>query len=496
MKRIPILGGAYQSRSIISGAQRCINLFPEKNDDEQAPVPITHFPTPGLTLKGTPPVAGTGRCIYTAKNGNVYEVIRNIVYYVSPLFVYTQLGVMAANLTTPASMVDNGIVVLLVDGTAAGYAIDLTTNAFAQINDPNFLGGTRANFVDGFFATNAPGTNSWYISLPFVTFANLTAGVITPGQIYAAFDPLDIVAKSGSSDDIATVIVMHKNIWPIGNMWSSEAFYNSGAADFPYATVPGVFFEHGTIAPYSVATQDLSIFYLEVDRFGTAMILKMNADYSIDQLSTRGIEYIIENMPVIADAIGGCYQQNGHSFYVLTFPTANRTFACELKTGQWHELAWSDGSGVLNRHRANAWTFGYGMNLVADWQNGKIYQLDPNNYTDFGGPVVRLRTVPHVVKDGERLRADLIMADLQGGTLTSATPDNPPKVFLRVSTNRGGSFSDALEGVFGAAGDYGQFPAWRNIGMARDFIFEVSWSEPINTAFNGLFYNGIVVKDA
>lgn len=491
MDRIPILGGAYQSRSIISGAQRCINLFPEKNDDEQAPVPVTHFPTPGLTLKGTPPVIGASRGLYRAPNGDLYQVVRNKVYYVSPNYVYTELGTLLANMTTRVGMSDNGIVLLIVDGTVNGYAVNLTTRAFARITDPNFLGATNVAFTDGFFVLNAPGTNSWYISLPYVTYANLTAGTISPGQTYAAFDPLDIASKAGASDNISNIVVMHRTVWLIGDGWSSEAWYNSGAADFPFAITPGVFFEHGTIAPQSVAWQDLSLFFLSVDRFGTSIIMRINADYSVNQLSSRGIEYIISQMTVISDAISGCYQQNGHAFYIITFPTSNRTFACELKTGQWHELAWTDTNGVLNRHRANTWAFAYGINLIGDWQNGKLYQLDINNFTDFDGPITRIRTIPHVIANGERLRADVIMADLQGGTLPSANDtDPPPKVFLRVSTDRGGSFGQPVEGDFGAAGDYGQFPIWRNMGYARDFVFELSWSASINTALNGLFVRG------
>ena len=51
MPRVPLVSGAYQARSLIAGAQRCVNLYPEHNpDDSQAPVPVTHYLTPGLTL--------------------------------------------------------------------------------------------------------------------------------------------------------------------------------------------------------------------------------------------------------------------------------------------------------------------------------------------------------------------------------------------------------------------------------------------------------------
>lgn len=489
MQRIPLLSGAYQSRSIISGAQRCINLYPEKNDDPQAPVPVTHYPTPGLTLKGDSPINSAGRSLYRATNGALYEVIGRSVYYIDQYFNYTHLGDLSVVMPTPVKMADNGLAVVIVDGTINGFAIDLATNNFAQINDPNFLGGAFVDVQDGYFILNVPNTRSMYISLNNVDFDNLTAGVITPPNIYAAFDPLDIAAKSGSSDNLVGVVCMHRNPWLIGTL-TSEVWYNSGAADFTFGAIPGVFIEHGCAAPYSIATQDLDVFWLSQDRYGKAVILRGGADYSVRELSSKGIEAIITDMAVISDAIGGCFQQNGHAFYVITFPTSNRTFAVELKTGQWHELAWTDANGGLNRHRANCWSFAYGMNLIGDWQNGNIYQLDPTNYTDFDGPITRLRTIPHILAEGNALRVNQIMADLQGGTLSGDyDADNPPPVFIRVSTNRGASYGNAVQSEFGAVGDYGHFPFWRNLGLSRDFVFEVSWSVPINTVFNGLFFD-------
>jgi hypothetical protein len=41
--------------------------------------------------------------------------------------------------------------------------------------------------------------------------------------------------------------------------------------------------------------------------------------------------------------------------------------------------------------------------------------------------------------------------------------------------------------MFGDTGDYAGMPFWTNLGIARDFVFELSWSAPINTALNGLF---------
>ena len=58
--RVVLTGGAYQAASLIAGAQRCVNLIPEAippSDGE--PVPMTHYPTPGLRRVATLSTSGT-----------------------------------------------------------------------------------------------------------------------------------------------------------------------------------------------------------------------------------------------------------------------------------------------------------------------------------------------------------------------------------------------------------------------------------------------------
>jgi hypothetical protein len=54
------------------------------------------------------------------------------VYYIDPNFTLTALGTIAPG-TSIVSMADNGTTVLLVDGTTAGYTIDIQSKAMAPI---------------------------------------------------------------------------------------------------------------------------------------------------------------------------------------------------------------------------------------------------------------------------------------------------------------------------------------------------------------------------
>src|SRR5579875_693644 len=205
--RIPLLGGSYKARSIIASAQRCLNLYPETNPQD-ALAPKTHYPTPGLTLLNNCPAPDVGRGCFRTSNGALYAVVGAHVYAISSAWVWTQIGTIGYA-ATPCSMSDNGTTAVLVDGSPNGYEITLANNSFAQISDPNFLGATRADFIDTFLLFNEPGFPTFY----------------TSGSNTVAFDALYFADKTAAADPLVAAIVIHDQIWLIGTL-TTEIWYN------------------------------------------------------------------------------------------------------------------------------------------------------------------------------------------------------------------------------------------------------------------------------
>src|ERR1700743_2260499 len=121
--------GSYQARSIIAEAQSCINLFPESNPPD-SPFPMTHYPTPGLVTMVQK--SGMVRGMWVAQNGAQFVVIANTLYYVDNAWALHSVGTLASN-SGIISLCDNGLVLIVVDGTASGYVVDLTDNQFGKI---------------------------------------------------------------------------------------------------------------------------------------------------------------------------------------------------------------------------------------------------------------------------------------------------------------------------------------------------------------------------
>lgn len=561
MARINLLGGTYQARSVIAEAQRCVNLYPEYNPENDTDHPVTHYPTPGLDLLAASPVSGASRLDYRSSNGDLYRVVGANVYYVNASWTHTLLGSIAAG-TNICSMSDNGLVVVLVDGTANGYAIDIIARTFGLMTSPDFFGADKVDYVDTFFLFNLHGTNEFYISLSEVNYQILTGvvgGILTgdidgtgsgyndgtyssvpltggtgsgaiatvtilggiatnvvltnPGLGYTigdqlstpnsnlggvgtgfsyevdttsggGFDPLDIASKNGSPDPIVTLVVMHLEIWLIGAL-TTEIWYNSGAADFTFQRLPGTFIEHGCVALYSLAKHDLSVFWLSQDREGQSVVI-MGNNYRAFRVSTHAIEYAIANYSVISDAIGYTYQQEGHVFYVLTFPTANKTWVYDKTSALWHERnsLSTDGNGQLNRHLSNTAANAYSKNVVGDYKNGNLYAFDLNTYTDNGTPIPRIRAFPHMLDDDDRVLYQSFTADIESGTITD---NSDPQVSLRWSDNRGKSYGNRVEQELGNTGAYLTSVQWNRLGYARDRVFELNWSSNSKTALQGAF---------
>ena len=472
---MPLIGRAYVERSIIASAQETINLVAENNDDKAAPAPITYYATPGSVLFATPNTLGKSRCTYRTSLGTAYTVIGPNVYFVATNGALVFVGSIPDN-PSQVIMADNGLAVVLVDGTS-GWAIDMVTNDFGSIIDPSFYGADYVVFLLTFFCFNRPGTNQFYISLSNVTFALLTAGT--------SFDPLDIAAKSGNADPIACIMAIHEELWLVGQL-TTEVWQGTGAADFFFQQVQGAYIEHGCIAKYSAANQDVVGFWLMQDKQGKNIIVQ-GSGYDVSEISTPYLVDQFNQYATTEDAVGFCFQQSGHAFYCIIFPTANITWLYDLTTKMWNKWLWLNiADGSLNRHRANCGMFFNEKNYIGDWETGKIYELSPTTYMDDDIPIIRLKTFYHMVDNLDRVTYPYFDADMEVGT-TDPASDEEYSASLSWSDDRGKTYGAPVEQSFGKGGEYLTTMSWNRLGMARDRVFKLQWDAPIKTALNGGF---------
>ena len=320
----PILGAAYVARSINAADNRLINMYPESTPDGGKTAAYFQR-VPGILTYVTLGVTGYIRGMWVVK-GVLYAVAGSQLISITT----TNTSVIGTGITGtgPVSMVDNGTQIFIA-ANPDGYIYNINTTAFAKINDFDFPGAVTVGYINGYFVFNEPNSQRVWVT-------ELFDG--------SSIDPLSFASAEASPDNVVALIVDHKEIWIFGNN-STEVWYDAGQPDYPLAPIQGAFLETGCVAPYSVAKMDNSVFWLGTDARGFGMVYRARG-YQPQRISTHAIEYAIQSYGTLSDAIGYTYQQDGHMFYVLTFPTANVTWVYDASTQMWHQRGYTQTAGL------------------------------------------------------------------------------------------------------------------------------------------------------
>lgn len=405
--KTPILGGYAVARSVNAADNRLMNLYPEATPEGGK---TSGFLTrcPGykyVSDVGSGPIRG----LWTF-GGFLYVVSGVELYKVDGDWTATLLGTVSGS--GPVSMSDNGDQ-LFVACNPRSYTYSVASNTFAEITDPDFPGAVTVGFINGYFVFNEPNSQKVWI---------------TSYQDGASVDPLEFAYTDANPDNLLSLIVNRNEIWMFGTT-STEVWYYSGDIDFPLARIQGAFNEIGCAAPYSVAKLDNTVFWLGSDPRGNAMVYKA-AGYGAQRVSTHGIEKVLQGYQFVGDAIGYSYQQEGHTFYVLSFPSANATWCFDAATNEWHERgSWKQGR--YNRHRSNCQANFNNTIVLGDFQVGKLYEFDLEYYKDDVGTqrwVRSWRALPPNANNLNRTAHHSLQVELETGTETISSQSVIPCV--------------------------------------------------------------------
>lgn len=465
--KIPFVGQAYTARSTNLNMQRCINLYPEM--DPTGKWVSALFGTPGLDLLvavGAGPIRASN-----VMGSLLYVVSGNTLYSVDSTWATISLGTITSSVSGPVSMANNGLQVIIVDGMA-GWLYTLSTNVFVQITDASFpTQPLQVVYQDGFFVVTDQNKQTITIN------TTVDAGLIWAGGGNAS--------ASRVPDNIISILSDHRELWLFGQL-STEVWYNSGATDFPFSPIQGAFIEQGCAATFSTCKMDNSVFWLGANDRGQGTVWRA-AGYTPQRVSTHAIETAISGYSTISDAHAFSYLDEGHSFYVLTFPTADATWVYDATPpGLWHERGYmSPTNGSMHRHRANSYSFFNGRHCVGDWENGNLYGFNLDTYTDNGDYIRSIRAAQHITKDLKRVIHSGIEIDFEAGVGLQTGQGSDPQAMLRWSDDGGHTWSNEHWVTIGAVGAYRNRANWHRLGMSRDRIYEVSITDPVKRVMLG-----------
>jgi hypothetical protein len=499
--KTPILGSAYVARSVNAADARMVNLFPEAVP-EGGMEPAFLQRCPGLFTQntiGTGPIRGLWA--HQTRGDDFYVVSGFEVYKLYSLKgIPVKLGDVTG--TGPVSIADNGTQIFFACNPDS-YIYDESIDVFQQITDPDFPGAVTVGYLDGYFVFNEPDSQRIWVTQLFDGFE---------------IDPLEFASAEGSPDGVVGLLVDHRECWIFGTD-STEVWYNAGGLDFPLSPIQGAFNEIGCAAPHSIAKMDNTVFWLGADARGQGVIYRA-AGYNAQRISTHAIEWRIQNYLNMSDAVGYTYQQDGHAFYVLSFPSADETWVFDASTGAWHQrssyaaIAPVEGafyreayyteafytaaavepsgvSGVFSRHRSNCQCNFQGNIIVGDYANGNIYTFELNVFDDNGIAQRWLRSwraLPTGQNNLKRTANHSLQLECETGVGLNNGQGSDPQVMLRWSDDGGHTYSNEHWASMGKIGATGTRVMWRRLGMTlklRDRVYELSGSDPVRIYITG-----------
>lgn len=491
MKFEGFIGPAYTLKSVNVDCQRCVNLFPELIESGRGKGGEVAYlkSTPGLLALidlGTGPI----RCIHVDPQGRVFAVRGDTMYLLTfngTIWSSAALDCVHDSLgPTPSKVTLDSSTGIIKAASIQNSATDCATvfvdgvntylfwyygsgsgdfGEFAAFGYEGVPGATHVVFIDGYFIFNKAETNQFFVT----DFASFNVS------------PLSFASAEGDPDNIIALIANNRDLILI-NERSTEVFGNTGNADFPFERVQGGFIEKGGVAPYSIAKIEGFVFWLGRDEFGQGVVYATQS-LQPQRISTHAIEFAIQGYADISAATGYTYQSGGHSFYVLNFDEA--TWVYDISTKLWHERAYTGDVG-LERHRADVHCFipEYGIHMVGDFENGQVYQLDDDTYSDDGNEITRLRTFPHVSSGLKNLFCSAMQLDMETGVgLDGSGQGSDPQVMMQFSNDGGHTFSSEMWASagqkIGGIGQYKTRVRWTRLGVFRDRVYLIKITDPI-----------------
>lgn len=467
--------GTYTAISPIIDAEEAINLYCEKSDSAGARTPVALIRAEGKQLFSALSEVSVPS-LFTV-NGRSFAATAHL-YEILATGASINRGDLGGQPTGPTQIKANeGQLLILNNGNL--FVLTLATNVLVAVDMTQFDSALvgQIEFCDGYFLAYRQNSHTWQQS-------NLEDGT--------TWDGLNIATISYFPDNITSMIVDHRELWFFSGK-KSIGYYNV-AAGFPvFIPIQGAFIENGAGAAFATTQADNSVFWLDEDERGGRIARRING-YVGTRISTHAVEFAWSQYSQISDAVGFAYQNEGHTFWVIRFPSAangrGETWVYDVSTQLWHKRGyWDTNSGLYSADRATCHTYNFGKHLVGDWQTGNIYEINSQFLDDAGAPVRWLRRTPTLNQENKRIFFSRIEFDIETGNeaIPPLTDGNgqprEAQMLMRWANDGGHVWSSEFTLGLGFGGQYLKRVFKTQLGQARKRVWEVYGTDPVLIRF-------------
>jgi hypothetical protein len=459
MAELNITNGFYISDSLPISHQECTNWYVnivQSGGLSQR----TLFGTPGLNQLTT-----TGEELAEAnrgswvKNGIPYFVNNETLYVLNKTtsggvttFEAVSLGTIPGDDRVSMASNDTQLMIVVPGSTARGYIYNEDAGTpFQQILDVDFdANGVPQTvvFIDGYFACTTD-TKKWIISA-------LNDGL--------SWNALDFGTAESDPDAVVAPAVLNNQIYITGTETTEGNQNVPSGSGFPFQR-NNIFLDKGCFAPFSIIKTNQRFFMIGGGKNESPSIWEFTGN-NYAKISTTAIDNILNDYTdaEIETAFAWSYAQKGAFFVGFTLP--DRSFCYDMATQLWHERK-SVIDEELTQWRVASMVTAYGKIIVGDLFDGRIGELDPDEYGEYGEDILRPVSFQPFSAGGNSIRIPILELTMESGVGNADVPD--PKISLAISRDSK-TFKYERVRKIGEIGKYQQRIFWRKNGRYPRFV--------------------------
>jgi len=451
-----IVGGTHENRSRPVSVQNTTNMYLQVNEYSDKKVSLQSFP--GLTTIST--AAEDNERGSHIMNEVAYRVVGNSLYEVDSSGSHTQKGLITGS--DRVIMENDGENLVIVSDKV--YVYSSFTGTFKE--------NTNANLVNVLSVTII--NNQFIYTTPDLSF------IAQPGLPFDV-SGLDGVGAESSPDKLVRDYAFNQTIYRFGTR-TTEPWYNSGVGSPPIDRIEGQQFSVGVGAIHTLANTDRALYWLGDDK----AIYRVSGG-SNERINDDAISNAIENMQKYDDALGYAITLQGQDFYIITFPSENKTYLLNEALGK---QGWTNLSSTTQNlaYSATSAVEVYGKTFACS--GGKWQRLDLDNYTQDTEVMLRQRTTAIFQSKDFNLNSDsMVMSrlylDVEQGVGLITGQGERPRLMVEVSIDGGRSFPHVAWMELGRLGEHTLRTEVDLMARGQSFIFRLNMSDPVPLTIKG-----------
>lgn len=441
----PVVGETGGAKSVQFSSEVTQNMYIERSESANR-IGVHDFPGLKLFAAGN----GADRGVHVI-NGILHGIQGGNLYRIDNLGNTTSLGAVAG--TDRAIFADDGSSMYFVVNGALQKLASGTISTVTQTVIPS------PEAID-------------YLNRKFILSGGTDFAVsdVGDGDTYNA---LNIAEEETKPDPLLRPYVFSQLAYMFGTQ-TTVPWEDVGAANPPLARRSTSLVNVGASGRYAITNTD-QFFYF----FGDDRKPYQGVGASARSISKPEVAIEFESISDASDCIASAFVLDGQDFVLFTFPSANKSFLYSEKYNYWVTLS-SNG----NRWYGNKVFRAYNKNLVVDYRDGSIYELDKDTFTDNGDTRIRVRTIPPftgklINRPGRQITVGRVRLNMQKGVGLAMGQGSSPVLMCQLSEDGGQTWRAEQFVDIGVMGDYHIAVDFDDFATGYDVRARFKCSDPV-----------------